>query len=44
MVEMTIKNIKPKIQYLADGMETRFFFPFVVFKPENITVYFGDEK
>ena len=44
MVEMTIKNIKPKIQYLADGIETRFFFPFVVFKPENVTVYFGAEK
>lgn len=44
MVEMTIKNIKPKIQYLADGIETRFYFPFAVFKAENVTVYFDAEK
>ncbi len=41
---ITIKNIKPKIQYRADGTTNIYSFPFNIFKPENVTVYFGSVK
>ncbi len=39
---ITIKNIKPKIQYIGDGETTTYTFPFSIFKNNNITIYFGD--
>lgn len=37
-----IRAIPPRIQYIADGQSTEFEFPFAIFKPTNLRVYFGD--
>lgn len=44
MSDIKIKNIKPKIQYKSDGQTLTYSFPFVVFKVENIKVYFDDKE
>lgn len=37
-----ILGILPRIQYVANGENTTFEFPFAIFKNENIEVYLGD--
>lgn len=38
-----IKGIKPRIQYLANGILTDFTFPFAIFDTSDIKVYVNDE-
>ena len=38
-----IYGIKPRIQYVADGILTIYEFPFAIFKTSDINIYFGDE-
>ena len=37
-----IKGVIPRIQYIADGAETTFEFPFAVFNANNLSVYLED--
>ena len=42
MTHITVGDISPRIQYLADGTQTVFTYPFPIFKPADMTVYLGD--
>lgn len=39
-----IYGVKPRIQYVADGILTVYEFPFAIFKTSDIDVYFGETK
>jgi hypothetical protein len=39
-----ISNIPPRIQYIGDGVQREFFFPFAIFKPEHVEVFVGDAR
>ena len=39
-----IYGIKPRIQYVADGISIGYEFPFAIFSTSDIEVYFGDTK
>lgn len=38
-----IQGISPRIQYVADGKLNAYEFPFVIFNPSDINVYFNDK-
>ncbi len=38
-----IQGISPRIQYVADGELNAYEFPFVIFNPSDINVYFNDK-
>ena len=37
-----VNENKPRIQYIADGVNKTFEFPFKIFNPEDLVVYFDD--
>jgi len=40
---VTVPPVAPRIQYVADGVQTDFPFPFVIFKPGDLQVFVGAE-
>ena len=38
-----IKNVPPRVQYIADGILTTYELPFALFQDDNLTVYWGDQ-
>jgi len=38
-----VKNIPPRIQYVADGESKTFEFPFIIFRNADLKVYIGEE-
>ena len=38
---IVIGDIRPRIQYAADGIQTAFTYPFPIFAPEDLQVYVG---
>ncbi|HRK95646.1 MAG TPA: phage tail fiber protein, partial [Rhodospirillales bacterium] len=39
-----ISNIPPRVQYVGDGGQTEFFFPFAIFRPEQVEVFLDGER
>lgn len=39
-----ISAAPPRIQYVGDGVQREFFFPFAIFKPEHIEVFLDGER
>ncbi|MCW5773741.1 MAG: hypothetical protein KIT16_19015, partial [Rhodospirillaceae bacterium] len=39
---IVIGDIRPRIQYTADGVQTNFTYPFPIFAAEDLKVYLGD--
>ncbi|MBL8658674.1 MAG: hypothetical protein JNM75_02840 [Rhodospirillales bacterium] len=39
-----ITNTPPRVQYVGDGVQREFFFPFAIFKPEHVEVFVGDSR
>ena len=42
MTHITVGDISPRIQYLADGTQTVFTYPFPIFKAADMAVYLGN--
>ena len=42
MTHITVGDISPRIQYIANGTQTVFSYPFAIFKPADMAVYLGD--
>ena len=42
MTHITIGGISPRIQYIANGTQTAFSYPFAIFKDADMAVYLGD--
>ena len=42
MTHITVGAIAPRIQYIADGTQTVFSYPFAIFKSADMEVYLGD--
>lgn len=43
MSHIQIFTTKPRVQYLADGLQRDFHYPFAIFSNENLEVYIGKE-
>ncbi len=39
-----ITNTPPRVQYVGDGVQREFFYPFAIFKPEHVEVFVGDVR
>ena len=39
-----ITNTPPRIQYVGDGAQREFFFPFAIFKPEHLEVFLDGQR
>ncbi len=39
-----ITNTPPRVQYVGDGTQREFFFPFAIFKPEHVEVFVGNVR
>ncbi len=39
-----ITNTPPRVQYIGDGVQREFFFPFAIFAPENVEVFIGNTR
>lgn len=39
-----ITNTSPRIQYVGDGTQREFFFPFAIFKPEHVEVFVANHR
>lgn len=39
-----ISAAPPRIQYVGDGVQREFFFPFAIFKPEHVEVFLDGER
>lgn len=45
MIEhIQINDIAPRVQYLADGIQSAFTFPFAIFKPTDLEVWLDDAR
>ncbi len=42
MTELTVGDVRPRVQYTADGTQTIFAYPFPVFDATDIEVFFDD--
>ncbi len=39
-----ITNTPPRVQYVGDGMQREFFYPFAIFKSEHVEVFVGNVR
>lgn len=42
--QLVINDVSPSVQYLADGVQTAFIFPFAIFKAEDLQVWADAER
>lgn len=42
MIELTVGDVRPRVQYTADGVQTSFVYPFPIFDAADLKVFFDD--
>lgn len=42
MSELTVGDVRPRVQYAADGAQTSFIYPFPIFEASDLHIFFND--